>query len=164
MPLDLPQVTEPSYREVRAGRGGVRTWLVCGLLVGASALRPAAFADEIAAGRTYFMRYCASCHGVDADGHGYVAPALAHPPGDLRRLGEGKDTAILAERLVRSIDGRTVVTAHGERDMPVWGERFADIKRAEGAPREQAVRDRINAIVAYLLSIQVPARPHSPQS
>lgn len=133
--------------------------LVGGILLGTSLLRMAAFAAEVADGRTYFLRYCASCHGVEADGHGYVAPALAHPPGDLRRLGEGNDTAILADRLVQGIDGRKVVTAHGEREMPVWGQRFEDIKRPEGAPREAAVHDRINAIVAYLLSIQVRAQP-----
>lgn len=133
--------------------------LVGGILLGTSVLRVAAFADEVADGRTYFLRYCASCHGVQADGHGYVAPALAHPPGDLRRLGEGNDTSIFADRLVRGIDGRKVVTAHGEREMPVWGERFDDIKRPEGAARETAVHDRINAIVAYLLSIQLRAQP-----
>lgn len=136
---------------------------MCGLLVATSLLRTAAAADEIAAGRTAFMRFCASCHGADADGHGYVAPALAHPPGDLRRLGEGHDTSLLADRLVRSIDGRKVVTAHGERDMPVWGERFEDIQRPEGTPREKAVHDRINALVAYLLSIQVQVPPRSPK-
>ena len=134
---------------------GVSTWLVGGVLM----LCTAAYADELVEGRANFMRYCASCHGIEADGHGYVAPALAHAPGDLRRLGEGNDTAILADRLVRSIDGRKVVTAHGAREMPVWGERFEDIKRPEGAPREQGVHDRINAIVAYLLSIQVRAQP-----
>lgn len=115
-------------------------------------------ADEIAAGRTHFMHYCASCHGRDADGRGFVAPALAHPPADLRHLGAGNDTSLLADRLVRVIDGRKVVTAHGEREMPVWGERFADIA-AEGAQREKLVRDRINAIVAYLLSIQLKTQP-----
>ena len=122
--------------------------LVGGILLGTGVLRMPAFADEVAEGHTYFLRYCAACHGVEADGHGYVAPALAHPSEDLRRLGEGNDTAILADRLVRAIDGRKVVTAHGEREMPVWGERFDDIKRPEGAPRETAVHDRINAIVA----------------
>jgi len=133
-----------------------RWWIVSALLALVALGAPArsAFADEIAEGRAHFRRYCASCHGVQADGHGFVAPALAHPPSDLRHLGEGNDTSLLADRLVRAIDGRQVVVAHGEREMPVWGEQFADIK-AEGAPREQAMRARINAIVAYLLSIQV---------
>jgi mono/diheme cytochrome c family protein len=117
------------------------------------------FADEITEGRTSFNRYCASCHGTKADGNGFVARALVHPPSDLLHLGEGKDTSLLADLLVRVIDGRKLVTAHGERGMPVWGERFEDIKAAEGAPREKAVRDRINAIVAYIFSIQVKTQP-----
>jgi hypothetical protein len=75
------------------------------------------FADEIAEGRLYFRRYCASCHGVEADGHGYVARALAHPPNDLRHLGEGNDTSLIADRLAQFIDGRKMVIAHGEREM-----------------------------------------------
>lgn len=126
------------------------------VLIAVGALGTGAFADEIKEGRTSFMRHCASCHGVEADGHGFVAPALAQPPNDLRHLGQGNDTSILADRLVRVIDGRKTVIAHGERDMPVWGERFEDIQ-VEGAPREQAVRARINAIVAYLISIQAKA-------
>lgn len=154
-----PQGIDRSARGVRTHRFGVRTWYVGGILVVLSMLRAVVFADEIGEGRRQFLRYCASCHGTAADGRGFVAPALAHPPGDLRRLGDGVDTALLADRLVRVIDGRKVVTAHGEREMPVWGEQFADIKSAEGAPREEAVHDRINAIVAYLLSIQAKAQP-----
>jgi mono/diheme cytochrome c family protein len=125
-------------------------------LVAVGAGGACAFAEEVREGRAYFMRYCAPCHGIDADGHGFVARALTHPPSDLRHLGEGNDTSLLADRLIRVIDGRKMVTAHGEREMPVWGERFDDIE-GEGAPREQAVRDRINATVAYILSIQMRA-------
>ncbi len=138
----------------------LRLWRASVLLalgaVGAQAAY--AFGDEIAEGRSYFLQYCASCHGRAADGRGYIARALVHPPADLRHLGEGNDTSLLADRLTQSIDGRKVVIAHGERTMPVWGERFADIK-GEGGPREKAVRARINAIVAYLLSIQVKGQP-----
>lgn len=127
-------------------------------LVTVAARGASALSEEIAQGRTYFMRYCASCHGAEADGRGFVARALSYPPPDLRHLGEGNDTSLLADRLVEVIDGRKIVVAHGEREMPVWGERFDDIK-AEGAAREKVVRERINAIVAYLLSIQVKALP-----
>lgn len=137
-------------------------------VVALAASSPCVVADEIADGRAYFLRYCASCHGVEADGRGYVAPALAHPPGDLRHVGERDDVTlhgdvrqrhdVLAERIARFIDGRGIVTAHGTREMPVWGERFDDV-HAEGAARERAVRERINAMVAYLLSIQAKAQP-----
>ena len=129
---------------------------------------PCAGADEIAEGRTYFMRYCASCHGVEGDGHGFVGPALAHPPSDLRHLGERNEVTlhgdlrerhdVLAERIARFIDGREMLTAHGTREMPVWGERFDDVQ-AGGAPRERLVRERINTMVAYLFSIQAKGEP-----
>jgi mono/diheme cytochrome c family protein len=115
-----------------------------------------ALADQSAEGRTYFMRYCASCHGVEADGKGFVARALARRPPDLRHLGRNTRDPLLGERIARYIDGREVVPAHGERAMPVWGERFEDLP-AMGAERDGQVRERINAIVAYLLSIQKQA-------
>ncbi len=35
-----------------------------------SVLTTSAYADHIAEGRVYFTRYCASCYGPVADGHG----------------------------------------------------------------------------------------------
>lgn len=132
-----------------------RPWIVGVLfaLAAVSVRGTCAFAAEVMEGRTYFMRYCASCHGIEADGHGFVARALARQPGDLRHLG----TPLVADRVARFIDGRESVTAHGERDMPVWGERFDDIE-AEGIAREKVGHQRIAAIVAYLISIQTPAQ------
>jgi mono/diheme cytochrome c family protein len=153
----MQRATESSRRRLRPARTARRVQLVAGILLAGSVWGTVVGADELAAGRASYMRYCASCHGVDADGRGYVAPALAQPPTALKDLGAGNDTSLLVDRLVRSIDGRKVVTAHGTREMPVWGERFEDIK-PEGAPRERAVQARINAIVAYILSIQGKAQ------
>ena len=133
----------------------LRPWIASVLLVlvAAGAAGTRASADQAMEGRTYFMRYCASCHGIEADGHGFVARALAHPPSDLRHLGDRYGTPLPADRLARFIDGRDAVTAHGAREMPVWGERFDDIK-ADGVTREKVVHERIAAIVAYLILIQ----------
>src|ERR1043166_8078653 len=49
---------------------------------------------EVTEGRVLYGRYCASCHGLPADGRGPVAPALSHPPSDLRRLGERYGTPL----------------------------------------------------------------------
>ena len=117
-----------------------------------------ASAEQSDEGHTYFMRYCASCHGVEADGKGFVARALRQRPPDLKHLGRRTRDPLLGERIARYIDGREVVPAHGEREMPVWGERFED-PSVKGAEREGQVSERINAIVAYLLSIQEPAPP-----
>jgi mono/diheme cytochrome c family protein len=97
-------------------------------------------------GRVLYTRYCASCHGLDADGHGPVAPALSRLPVDLRRLAAGDGGPLRVDRIARYVDGREDVAAHGPRDMPVWGERFH-------AP-EETIDPRIRAIVLYLDSIQ----------
>jgi len=168
MLLRPPPATTPSARRVRRHYLGVWTWFAGVLLLATNVLQISAFAADIADGRTSFLRYCASCHGAEADGHGYVAPALTHPPSDLRHLAERNDVTlqgdvrerhdVLAERLARFIDGREIVTAHGTREMPVWGERF-DADQAEGAAREKAVRERVNALAVYLLSIQMKPQP-----
>jgi len=49
------------------------------------------------------------------------------------------------------IDGRQAVKAHGESQMPIWGDAFA--KSATGGD-ERAVKAKIDAVVAYLESIQ----------
>ena len=45
------------------------------------------------------------------------------------------------------------VPAHGTREMPVWG-RILGEKIAEGTSEEEVARGRIDALVAYLISIQ----------
>jgi len=42
--------------------------------------------DESHPGYVYYRKYCASCHGVFADGLGPVVPALRSRPPDLAHL------------------------------------------------------------------------------
>ena len=118
--------------------------VLCSALVVSAGHAPSQGGAE---GRVLFTRYCSSCHGLGADGHGPVAPVLARPPTDLRHLGERYGRPLPADRIARYVDGREDVAAHGAREMPVWGERFR-------AP-EGGLDPRIRAIVAYLDSVQV---------
>jgi mono/diheme cytochrome c family protein len=127
------------------------------LLCVVSALTTRSYADDSAEGRLYFTRYCTSCHGPVADGHGPVAKVLHVPPTDLRRLSERYGSPLPPDSIVRFIDGRESVPAHGERDMPVWGKRFHDIN-AEGPVRETEIRTRMTKMVAYLNSLQRETR------
>jgi mono/diheme cytochrome c family protein len=111
---------------------------------------------EVTEGRVLYGRYCASCHGLAADGRGPVAPALSRSPSDLRRLAERYGTPLPADRIARFIDGREDVAAHGAREMPVWGERFRAPEPEQGGGKP-AIDPRIVTIVAYLASIQAPA-------
>ena len=51
------------------------------------------------------------------------------------------------------IDGRTVVPAHGSREMPVWGERFGEMGGG-GSVGEEVVRGTLLVLLEYLQAIQ----------
>jgi mono/diheme cytochrome c family protein len=131
--------------------------VVCALLLAEAALAQ----ETVARGRDCYLRYCAPCHGKDADGRGPVAPVLKASPPDLRYLGERYGMPLPTGTIARFIDGRQDVAAHGPRDMPVWGRRFYDIwatrKSGEGDLQTQ-IRD----IVQYLNAIQ--EEPHLPET
>jgi|SRR5215469_1220132 len=109
--------------------------------------------NDVVAGRQLFLRYCASCHGVDGSGGGPVAKSLRDPPANLRLLADKYGSPLPAEALVDLIDGRKAVRAHGTSEMPVWGERL--YATSEGTKGESGITDAIQKIVAFLNSIQV---------
>lgn len=106
-------------------------------------------------GRDAFATYCAACHGVDARGNGPAAASLTTPPADLTRIAARRGGDFPIDEISAWIDGRLAPPAHGTREMPVWGYRFA-----EGLPRgeltQDLVRGRILILVEYLRSIQAP--------
>jgi len=129
------------------------------LLLGCSTGRPAAPADPnpmlVEVGRKEFATYCASCHGADARGAGPAAVALRTAPADLTKIAARRGGEFPADEISAWIDGRLAPPAHGTREMPVWGYRFA-----EGLPpgelTQDLVRGRILTVVEYLRSIQAP--------
>ena len=51
------------------------------------------------------------------------------------------------------IDGRAIVAAHGDREMPVWGDRYrVPVEGQSSAWVEQRVRTQIRALANYLKS------------
>ena len=123
------------------------------ILLSASLIRAAGRPEETADGRVLYLQYCASCHGIAVDGRGPVASVLRTQPTDLRRLGDAPGSPFAAERLARFVDGRAAVVAHGPREMPVWGERFAT-PEPEDSGRPATIDERIRKIVAYLQTVQ----------
>ena len=108
-----------------AGRskvGGVKTLALA--LAWALALAGVAQAQDTATGRRIFEAHCASCHGVSAEGDGWLAKYLGRRPMDLGLLSD-RYGGTFPEELVRTtIDGRREIALHGPRDMPVWGDVF----------------------------------------
>jgi hypothetical protein len=82
-----------------------------------------------------------------------VADTLRTPPADLTRVARHHGGNFPAGDIAAYIDGRTAVAAHGTREMPVWG-RVLGEKIAEGTAEDEVARGRIDALVAYLISIQ----------
>ncbi len=109
-------------------------------------------ADQISEGRALYLRNCAACHGVNADGNGPAAPALSTKASDLRSLSARYGNPLPQDQIARFIDGRADVVAHGPRDMPIWGEKVWEYPEGRGNPGQ--VTPRVAALIAYLQSIQ----------
>ena len=114
-------------------------------------------------GRREYANSCAVCHGDRGKGDGPIAASLKIAPADLTKIQKSNNGVFPVGRVYEIIDGRTMIAAHGLRDMPVWGDRFKE-KNAELAElalrfgvavdAEAFARDRILALIRYLSSLQ----------
>lgn len=108
--------------------------------------------------KTEFINSCASCHGVDAQGAGFLTRLFKGVnPGDLTQLSANNDGKFPLEKVIQIIDGRTEVAAHGDRKMPVWGDRYWETSMSKYGPDDlnvQRARSRILELTYYLQSIQ----------
>jgi mono/diheme cytochrome c family protein len=105
------------------------------------------------AGRSFFLESCAACHGGDGRGGGPAAAAFLTSPADLTLISARRAGAFPVRELAEIIDGRTMVTAHGDREMPVWGERFSDEESGDSM-KERLVQGRIRMLLVYIQAIQ----------
>jgi len=114
-----------------------------------------ALAEDPDRGASLFADHCAACHGTTAIGDGPMTAVLSVQPPDLTGLSAGNAGEFPLERVVRQIDGRDTVLAHGG-PMPVFGTLLRGesgvIDAADGTPvfTPQPVVD----IAAWLESIQ----------
>ena len=79
-----------------------------------------AAAQDTELGQALYRDHCATCHGMAAEGDGPMTVVLKVPPPDLTRLAAAEGGTFPLERVVRRIDGRDEVLAHGG-PMPVYG-------------------------------------------
>lgn len=119
-----------------------------------AALASQAMAQNVETGAELYQHYCASCHGIDATGHGPMAGVLVIQPTDLTQLASG-DGVFPTARVVARIDGRDPLVSHGS-PMPVYGPYFdgqdITMKTPDGQPilTSQPIVD----LVAYLETLQ----------
>jgi mono/diheme cytochrome c family protein len=102
-------------------------------------------------GAALYKTYCAVCHGKEAKGDGPLAENLRTAPPDLTTLAKRNGGKFDAVRVHRLIDGRDPIKGHGGSDMPIWGDAF---KRSSEGYSEKAVKERIDALVGHLKSLQ----------
>jgi mono/diheme cytochrome c family protein len=109
-------------------------------------------------GELKYRWYCAQCHGMSATGNGPVAPALRKKPANLRLLSKNNGGVFPREDVRDFIDGRKASSAHGSREMPIWGMALRGNQPGvyiPGKPRtEQEAQRRIELLVDYISSIQ----------
>jgi mono/diheme cytochrome c family protein len=105
-------------------------------------------------GKARFEQYCSSCHGTDAKGDGPLANLLTEKPADLTQLAKNNAGKFPGIKVMRDIDGRDTVRAHGTSDMPVWGVNFKAVGSRSSHTAESATRGSAQEIVQYIQTIQ----------
>jgi mono/diheme cytochrome c family protein len=115
-------------------------------------------AKVIDEGKQAYDVQCAVCHGLDGKGDGFYKASLKTSPPDLTALAKQNGGVFPVDRISKVIDGRTEIAAHGSRDMPIWGRRFA-VNAAErffDVPYDQDayIRVQVLLLIDYLNRLQ----------
>jgi len=116
----------------------------------AIALSTSAFAADDTGARLFF-NHCAACHGENGEGTGPVAASMRVTMPNLRTLAQRNGGSFPRDAVVAYVDGRNVKAAHGDRQMPVWGDVF---KGVDQETDDRTVRRRINAIADFISTLQ----------
>ena len=106
-----------------------------------------------ASGQEMYVAYCAACHGKDGRGDGPAVKALKTPPPDLTALTKNNKGTFPEMHVYNAVSGDAAMpAAHGEKDMPVWGDLF--MSRCGANPPVAEVHQRLRNITKYVESLQ----------
>ena len=111
------------------------------------------YAGEGNHGKQMYLRYCGSCHGVTGGGDGPVSRDLKVKMPDLTTLAKKNRGVYRLDDVMATIDGRRLVRAHGDRDMPVWGEKFRSEVEGKKYP-ELTTLLKAKVIAEYVATLQ----------
>lgn len=101
-------------------------------------------------GREIYTERCGACHGEDGKGNGPAVGALKVAPADLTLIAKRNGGTFPAEHVKTMVNEWVDISAHGSREMPIWGELF----NPKNAASQQIANDRFKSLVAYMESIQ----------
>jgi mono/diheme cytochrome c family protein len=103
-----------------------------------------------ASGKEMFNSYCAVCHGTDGKGGGPAASALKVPPANLTLLSKNNGGKFPSNHVASVLGGEADLSAHGNKEMPVWGPLFRKLSQGN----EAEVQQRIANLTKYVESLQ----------
>lgn len=140
----------------------IRILLAAAVMTGVNGFAVAAGKERLDVGKREFDSKCAACHGKSGKGDGGMNDLLKTAASDLTVLSKKNGGVFPYDRVAATIDGRTVVKGHGDRDMPIWGMDYqgettaaAEYYRDVSYDMEIYARARILKLVDYLSRIQV---------
>jgi mono/diheme cytochrome c family protein len=103
-----------------------------------------------ASGKEMYTAYCATCHGTDGKGNGPAANALKNPPANLTTLSSSNGGKFPSLKISEAIRGDSTISAHGSKEMPVWGSLFWSMSHGH----DTEVQQRIANLTDYIESLQ----------
>jgi len=134
-------------------RGVIQTVFAGALALSAGAVMAEGDAQT---GQAIYDRYCAACHGSTGTGDGPMRAVLTVQPSDLTALTAANGGVFPMERVVKRVDGRDPLVAHGS-EMPIYGDFFdgdaASLRTDSGQP--VITSTPVADLVAYLQGFQV---------
>jgi len=126
--------------------------LALGSAVGiALSLATPTFAADDDTGAHLYFNHCAACHGEYGEGTGPVAASMRVTMPNLRTLAQRSGGVFPADTVTAYVDGRETKAAHGDRQMPIWGDVF---RGADQGTAKRTVRRRIAAVVDFISTLQ----------
>jgi mono/diheme cytochrome c family protein len=140
-------------KEEKVVRAGITLLALAAAIAILAASVPAMAAEGDSPTKAAYLRYCSACHGESGKGDGVVSHLMRPKPTDLTRLAKENKGEFPYARIMHVIDGRETVRAHGDPDMPVWGDLF----KAEGGmtySQQAEVRGKVMLITEHLSTIQ----------
>ena len=126
-------------------------WLVLTFAGGSTALAQA----DNENGARLFAIYCSTCHGEEGRGDGGMGSVLKILPADLTQLSAQNAGVFPTTRVVRQIDGRDPLLAHGGV-MPLYGMFFegTDASMRSEAGQPIITSQQIVDLTSHLMAIQ----------
>ena len=104
-------------------------------------------------GKQKYLKYCATCHGPNATGDGVASGLFTKHPPDLTLLAKKNGSKFPTNEVLNIVKGNVTIAAHGNREMPVWGEILG--RPLDTSMSAQSAADaEILVITNYLESIQ----------